>query len=473
MCSAALLLKSPTGESVNGRKPHTKLQQRCLDLQKTLPPINDAQLRWGKNAMQAIGYYVQKGRGGRNSFVWCQECGHMEEVGMSPLFVSIAEPKYTCPHCGKVLYIKHRSLDRKSADENYPFGIVTTCEDMQVVRVFNIHKGNLMGHKTAEHVSEVFSIWVEPKKGKEVIVTKPFYRSYNCFRWRITEAMKIGRHNGGCGGYYIYEDLYDLKDMPLYPRAKVLPLLKRNGWQNKMTKMRTSPVDIWRALLTDPAAEGLAKTGQYDVLDYWFRTGSPDKDKSKWLPLVKICNRRKYIIKDASLWFDVVKSLEKLGMDTHSPKYICPDDLHAMHDLLQRRIENKKMRDEIHKLKSEAKNWEEYYAESKAKYLGIQFDDGNIFCHVIQNVAEMCEEGTRMHHCVYRMGYYKKPESLILSARDRNGDRLETVEVSLRTFDVVQSRGLQNSPTLAHNSIVSLVRQNMNLIRKASKNIQL
>jgi hypothetical protein len=139
-----------------------------------------------------------------------------------------------------------------------------------------------------------------------------------------------------------------------------------------------------------------------------------------------------------------------------------------MHDLLQRRIENKKMRDELTKLKSKAKDWEEYYKEKKARYFDIQFNDGNIFCHVIKSVAEMCEEGTRMHHCVYRMDYYKKPESLILSARDRNGDRLETVEVNLRSFQVVQSRGLQNKPTIAHSRIVELVKRNMNLIKKAS-----
>ena len=75
-----------------------------------------------------------------------------------------------------------------------------------------------------------------------------------------------------------------------------------------------------------------------------------------------------------------------------------------------------------------------------------------------------------MHHCVYRMGYYKRPESLILSARDRGGNRLETVEVNLNTFSVVQSRGLQNHPTLAHADIIRLVEQNMNLIKRAKSN---
>jgi hypothetical protein len=140
-----------------------------------------------------------------------------------------------------------------------------------------------------------------------------------------------------------------------------------------------------------------------------------------------------------------------------------------MHDWLQRKSDAKKMKEELKKLNSEAKDWEQYYKEQKGKYFPIVFDNGKIFCHVMKSVAEMCEEGTRMHHCVYRMGYYKKRESLILSARDRQGNRLETVEVNLDSFKVVQSRGLQNSCTSAHDEIISLVNENMNLIRRAGK----
>jgi len=124
---------------------------------------------------------------------------------------------------------------------------------------------------------------------------------------------------------------------------------------------------------------------------------------------------------------------------------------------------------ELKKLNSQAKDWEQYYKEQKGKYFPIVFDNGKIFCHVMKSVAEICEEGTRMHHCVFRMGYYKKRESLILSARDRQGNRLETVEVNLDSYKVVQSRGLQNSYTSAHDEIISLVNKNMNLIRRAGK----
>ncbi|WP_347027354.1 PcfJ domain-containing protein, partial [Bacteroides ovatus] len=54
---------------------------------------------------------------------------------------------------------------------------------------------------------------------------------------------------------------------------------------------------------------------------------------------------------------------------------------------------------------------------------------------------------------------------LILSATI-DGVRIETVEVSLKTFRVVQSRGVCNSNTEYHDRIISLVDSNMSLIRK-------
>jgi hypothetical protein len=79
----------------------------------------------------------------------------------------------------------------------------------------------------------------------------------------------------------------------------------------------------------------------------------------------------------------------------------------------------------------------------------------------------MVEEGQAMHHCVYGNGYYKRDDSLILSAKDNDGKRLETIEVSLKTFKVVQSRGVCNSNTDKHDEIVRLVNDNINLIKTA------
>lgn len=76
------------------------------------------------------------------------------------------------------------------------------------------------------------------------------------------------------------------------------------------------------------------------------------------------------------------------------------------------------------------------------------------------------------HMLVYDAWDFSKPmeipNSLILSAKDKNGKRIETIEIDLKTFKVVQSRGVCNKNTDKHDEIVKLVRDNINLIKQAA-----
>ena len=77
------------------------------------------------------------------------------------------------------------------------------------------------------------------------------------------------------------------------------------------------------------------------------------------------------------------------------------------------------------------------------------FTDGQIAVRVLESVKEIIMEGKAMHHCVGTNGYYKKADSLILSATI-DGKRIETVEVSLSQLKVIQSRGVCNKQTEYH-----------------------
>ena len=70
-----------------------------------------------------------------------------------------------------------------------------------------------------------------------------------------------------------------------------------------------------------------------------------------------------------------------------------------------------------------------------------------------------------MHHCVFDSAYYLKKDSLILSATI-DGKRIETIEISLKTLKVIQSRGVCNKNTEYHDQIINLVNKNKRLIRK-------
>ena len=99
-------------------------------------------------------------------------------------------------------------------------------------------------------------------------------------------------------------------------------------------------------------------------------------------------------------------------------------------------------------------------------FFGLVFADDLISVKVIESVEEMILEGKAMHHCVGT--YYKRADSLILSATI-DGKRIETIEVSLKTLQVVQSRGACNANTEYHDRIINLVNNNINLIRQRMK----
>ena len=114
----------------------------------------------------------------------------------------------------------------------------------------------------------------------------------------------------------------------------------------------------------------------------------------------------------------------------------------------------------------QAVEWEKKYKAMKEKYFDLTISNQRIIIKVLRSVAEFLEEGTEMHHCVFTNGYYKRENCLILSAKDNNGKRIETIEVNLKNFNIEQSRGVCNSQTKLHNEIVSLVNDNMYKIKR-------
>lgn len=226
------------------------------------------------------------------------------------------------------------------------------------------------------------------------------------------------------------------------------------------------PCRLMLALLKDPEAEFLVKTGQYGLLNYFkYKRGG---SCHRYLHAVKICNRNGYKVKDGSMWTDYIDLLEYFHLDTHNAHYVCPKNLKAEHNRLHKRKEKVEAKRRAEEQRRNAIEWEAKYKKEKGAYFGICFGDENIQIAVITSVADMAEEGAAMHHCVYNAGYYKRPDCIILSARDKDGNRLETIELSLRTFEVIQSRGKCNQSTPYHDQILSLVRENIGLFRKVA-----
>ena len=168
------------------------------------------------------------------------------------------------------------------------------------------------------------------------------------------------------------------------------------------------------------------------------------------------------------MWTDYIDLLEYFHLDTHNPHYVCPKNLKAAHDSIHKRKEKAEARRKAENERKNAIKWEAEYKATKGMYFGICFGNEDIQIAVITSVADMAEEGAFMHHCVYSNRYFDREDSLILSARDKDGNRIETIELNLKTFEVVQSCGKCNSTTEYHDQILSLVKENIGLFRKAA-----
>ncbi len=313
--------------------------------------------------------------------------------------------------------------------------------------------------------TEVFQRWIAPNGQTE---TNARLRCYSLFYydiWNVNSKMEIRSNN--------QHHVYDVKPRYIYPKMRIIPELKRNGFNGSLHNL--SPFDLFTAILKNSKQETLLKAGQIAVLRYYIN--SHFKLEDYWAS-IKICIRNGYTITEASMWRDYIDLLRYFGKDTNNPKYVCPTDLQAEHDklmdkknkIIEKEREAHRIQMEEQRKKAERKKAERLerakteYALKKANFLDLSFTDGFIFISVLQNVEDFYEEGKVMHHCVYSNEYYNRDNSLILSARI-DGKRIETIEVDLANMCIIQCRGACNQDTEHHDRIVNLVNKNMKLIR--------
>lgn len=198
-----------------------------------------------------------------------------------------------------------------------------------------------------------------------------------------------------------------------------------------------------------------------------------------YINAVRIAMRHNYEIINPSHYFDLIRMLVNLKCDLNNPHFVCPEDFEHTHQWAveasmsedeRRRREAERTR-QLHDMQKKEKQNADYINRCN-RFFGVEITDGTISCHVLRSVAEFFEEGTAMHHCVYTNEYYAKKDSLILSARI-NDKRIETVEVDLQQMKVVQCYGACDKFTIYHDRIVSLVNDNMNMIKECMKTKQI
>lgn len=445
-------------------KPKTKREKLLVELAPKLPPLTEKQMEYPKeHIFKKKGIYWKKG------LVWCQCCGKEYPVMKAVLEVSLDIGGEVCEWCGNEIHMEHAGRGTsKYNNELAWYSVITTFKGWQVVRAFEAERSNTRGKDTVYSCREVFQIWID-EKGKETILTKRYLRSPFHLSWDYGSDYGIGHHTGSTCSYYSMEDLFDVTGFYFYPRTCVLPLIRRNGWRSSFVGLRNvNPVELMQALLNNSDIEMLAKTGQHNILQYWVQNGwhvSRDREND-YFDSIKIANRNRYIVQDASMWYDLLDALRYLGLDTHNAHYVCPADLTKAHDTYIRRMQRQKAKEEREQRRKENVKNEAEYKRKKGKFLGICFGNENMTVKVLQSVEAFHEEGEAMHHCV--AGYFNK-ESLVLSARDKENRRIATVELSLRNFKVLQCRAACNKKPERYDEIVSLIESHANDFIRAKK----
>ena len=189
-----------------------------------------------------------------------------------------------------------------------------------------------------------------------------------------------------------------------------------------------------------------------------------------------------------SLWWDMLEAIRYLKKDLRNPSIICPVNLKEAHDLWLTKAQSRKdkMADKMTKLrkiqeekrelaymeeqakreeknKQKAKALASIYIAKRKQFFDMDISDGEIHIKVLRSVEEFYEEGKEMHHCVFANAYYdlnNRPNCLILSAKV-NDIRMETLEVDIDSYSIIQCHGKYNQNSSLHEEIIKLVERNM------------
>ena len=421
-------------------KPRNKYERQVATSNEKLTAIPDKAVNWAvKNliehpAFRTSGYKCM-----------CGDCGKPFDYNGKGKYVC-------CPHCGGRLKVTD-TLKRKLETAVY-FSVLQAIDGLQVQRTFLLKVTFQKGKVKQEAHDEVFRLWLNAK-GKFAVTARMRTTGYylDSFSWSSDIELR-----------QFTEVHWQLANNNLYPRYSAISELRRNGLKGKLPDCH--PARLMKLLLTDTRIETMMKAGNYKAVIY-YASNLPALDLC-W-NAYKIAKRHGYEPEYYQLWSDTIRLLDKLGKDIRSTKYICPDNLKAAHDRWLKKVNDAEEKRRNRELMQRAKKCEAEFYEKKSCFFDIVIKDNDLEITVLNSLEAYQTEGEHLHHCVFQCEYYTKTDSVILSAHDHNGNRIETVEFSLTEGKVVQSRGICNSNTKYHDRIIELVNSNAHRFMEAKK----
>ena len=443
-------------------KGDIKRRREVERLSASLPALTEAQ-RWEAQSCCGTAWIgAKKG--------WCDVCGREFD---SDLWDNPWKKIAVCPKCGARLEVK-RSPNKQKESTRYYFHVITTAGDWQVVRTFYCNRiakrvewfGNEVLNPSDVYlgVTEVFQKWF--KAGVRPLIIGLGLRGmhYYADQWKWDSGWKLRKD------YYTAYTVWGWmsKDVQL------LPELKKRGL--KTISDGSSPYEQIEKMCNDWRSEVMLKAGAVRLYDKF--CGRDDyKVRGSW-ESIRIALRHGYHtrVRDWGMYFDYLDLLKKNGKDVRNPHYICPASLKEAHDEMlriedrrQEKIrcerEEREARKQAETLSEDGKTNVEYVARMGG-LLGVTVKSNDITLKPLQNIRDFFDEGNTLHHCVFKNGYYRHKDCLVIGAKVR-GKRTETIEVDMKEWKVVQCRGKHNQPSIYHSKIMRLINANMNKFKSA------
>lgn len=428
--------------------PKTRLQKEVWALSLELPPLTL------KQAILLRQRIIRDGADGflRNGTLRCMVCGHVTEN------YSSSNGDNRCPCCGYRIDVKESRRVVSHDDPQYA-ALSMEYKGWQVTRTYTVSKDTERNCPTEYNYFLVQECWDSPR-GRVFL--------------QRSRAMNYYFAKEGRGWGPNMEIRSEMSWNQLNPNLEivesVIPELKKRGYvKNRNHDMYLT--FVFGNLLRNNLFESYWKRKMYIAAYCITKSGI-----ESIIPSIKIFLRHRQewrSCEEFREWEDMIRILESLGKDIRNPFYICPENIHEAHDRYLdklNKIKAEKRRVEMEKRAAEA---EAKYAEERVAVFGnLEIKGEGLIAKMLPDVKSFIEEANAMHHCVFHAGYYdvkSHPDSLILSVRDDKEwtHRVETVEVSLKSFTIIQSRGVCNKSTERHGDILKLINDNMDSIKKA------
>ena len=374
------------------------------------------------------------------------------------------------------------------------YSVVTACEDWQVVRYFLVISKITRNGYTFDSITEVSQRWMQIEKNGAMqlyILDKPhaMFWHYKSQPYALSRPLSFKHWNtsynrGGANMFFMDDcevvpgrvfakSIVKAKLDKAMGRLDEVCLYKDRSIAKKVRSLElcTDKVkELTQKCYLPVLCETLYKMGEPMLAEEFISRNSYSYLISRYWGSFLVAHRHGLSNIDWRLWFDYVQDLEKLGKDIRSPKYLVPEDIGVAHARLIKKLTEKREREEWDKVQKEIADYEPKYAKEKGIYFGIAFTTkSGLTISVAKSVRDVYEEGKAMHHCVYRMGYYKKAEDLLLFARGNDGKRVETIRINLNKLEIAESRGLMNKATQWHDEIVDALNENMWRVADAMK----